>query len=62
MGPNSDPAALSMLWRAALGALVPRTSMRPFISLPCSREQDRVVKLFVDASASLDAGVLFPGQ
>ncbi len=33
MGPISDPAALSIVWRAALGVLVPGTSMRPFISV-----------------------------
>jgi hypothetical protein len=41
MGPISDPAALSIVWRAALGVLVASTSMRPFISLSCSREHDR---------------------
>jgi hypothetical protein len=42
MGPISDPAALSIVWRAALGVLVASTSMRPFISLSCSREHDRL--------------------
>jgi hypothetical protein len=36
LGPISDPAALSIVWRAALGVLVASTSMRPFISLSCS--------------------------
>jgi hypothetical protein len=39
---DGDPAALSIVWRAALGVLVPSTSMRPFISLSCSREHDRL--------------------
>jgi hypothetical protein len=38
LGPISDPAARSIVWRAALGVLVASTSMRPFISLSCSRE------------------------
>ena len=42
VGPISDPAALSIVWRAALGVLVASTSMRPFISLSCSREHDRL--------------------
>jgi hypothetical protein len=42
VGENPDPAALSIVWRAALGVLVPCTSMRPFISLSCSREHDRL--------------------
>jgi hypothetical protein len=42
MGPNTNPAALSIVWRAALGVLVASTSMRPFISLSCSRERDRM--------------------
>ena len=62
MGPISDPAALSIVWRAALGVLVPSTSMRPFISLSCSREHDRVVKSFVDASGPLEAGGTFSGS
>jgi hypothetical protein len=39
---NPDPAALSIVWRAALGVLVASTSMRPFISLSCSREHGRL--------------------
>ena len=42
MGPISDPTAHSIVWRAALGVLVPSTSMRPSISLSCSRERDRL--------------------
>ena len=45
-----------------LGVLVPSTSMRPFISLSCSREHDRVVKSFVDASEPLEAGGTFSGS
>jgi Subtilase family len=40
VAPISDPAALSIVWRAALGVLVASTSMRPFISLSCSQEND----------------------
>ena len=40
--PLTDPAAPSMLWRAALGAFVASTSMRQFISLSCSWEHDRL--------------------
>jgi hypothetical protein len=43
LGPISDSAALSIVWCAALRVLVPSPSMRPFISLPCSREGDRLV-------------------
>ena len=32
VGPISDPAAFSIVWRSALGFLVPSTSMRPFIT------------------------------
>ncbi len=42
LGPISDPAALLIVWMAALGVLVVSTSMRPFISLSCSREHDRL--------------------
>jgi hypothetical protein len=55
VGPISDPAALSIVWKAALGVLVPSTSMRPFISLSCSREHDRL-------RAALPFCVLFPGR
>jgi hypothetical protein len=43
VGPISDSAALSIVWRAALGILVPRTTMRPFISLFCSWEHGRLL-------------------
>jgi hypothetical protein len=42
LGPISDPAELSIVWRAALGVLVACTSMRPFISLSRSRKHDRL--------------------
>ncbi len=64
MGPISGPgpAALSIFWRAALRVLVPSTSTRPFISLSCSREHDRVAKSCVDASGPLVAGGTFSGS
>jgi hypothetical protein len=42
VGPISDPAALSIVWRAALEVHVASKSMRPFISLSYSREHDRL--------------------
>jgi hypothetical protein len=38
----ADSTALSMVWLAALGVLVPNPSMRPFVSLSCSRKDDRL--------------------
>ena len=34
---------MTIVWRAALGVLVPGALMRPFVSLSCSREDDRLV-------------------
>ena len=33
---------MTIVWRAALGVLVPGALMRPFVSLSCSREDDRL--------------------
>jgi hypothetical protein len=41
VGPIPDPAALSIVWRAAIRVLVRGASMRPFVSLSCSREDNR---------------------
>ena len=37
--PTSDPAALSIVWRAAAGVFVASTSMRTSISLTCSTDK-----------------------
>jgi hypothetical protein len=42
LGPIADPAALSIVWRAALGILVASTSIEASISLSFSREHDRL--------------------
>jgi hypothetical protein len=34
---------MTIVWRAVLGVLVPGALMRPFVSLSCSREDDRLV-------------------
>jgi hypothetical protein len=41
LGPISDPAALSIVCRPALGVLVACTSMRPFIARSAAREDVR---------------------
>jgi hypothetical protein len=45
LGPISDPAALLIVWTAALGVLVASTSMRPFISLSCSQRGDEMTPI-----------------
>jgi hypothetical protein len=42
LGPISDSAALWIARMAALECLVPSASTRPFISLSCSRDDDRL--------------------
>jgi hypothetical protein len=53
MGPISDPAALSIVWRAALAVLVASTSMKSFILPSCSQRGDEMRPIEIRAGFHL---------